>query len=53
MFVDDATLKNARASWPFCRGRHPSKRDTLTAKMVVFWDHLPLKNARAFEPISL
>jgi hypothetical protein len=25
MFVDDAPLKNARASWPFCRGsRQPA-----------------------------
>jgi hypothetical protein len=46
MFVDDATLKNACAYWPFCRGRNPSKCDTLTAKMAVFGDHLPLRNTR-------
>jgi hypothetical protein len=25
IFIDDAALKNARASCPFCRSRHPSK----------------------------
>jgi hypothetical protein len=48
MFVDDATLKNARRSAEVAIHHY-----VFTAKMAAYGDHLPLKNARASYPISL
>jgi hypothetical protein len=46
MFVDDAKLKNARAFWPFCRERHPSK--CADRKNGCVWQPLAAKERARF-----